>query len=57
MIETILVIVALIVGGGLGFVITRFIVNSNAKDAIANAEHTLKDAEKQAETLKREALV
>ncbi|MDR0350773.1 MAG: ribonuclease Y [Coriobacteriales bacterium] len=57
MIEAILVITALVVGAALGFVITRFVLNSNAKNAIANAERTVKDAEKQAETLKREALV
>jgi ribonuclease Y len=57
MLEAILVVVALIIGGGLGFVIARFIRNANAKNAIVNAERTLKDAEKQAETLKREALV
>jgi ribonuclease Y len=51
------IIVALIVGGALGFVVARFVISSNAKSAIANAERTLKDAEKQAETLKREALV
>ncbi|MDR2197378.1 MAG: ribonuclease Y [Coriobacteriales bacterium] len=51
------VIIALLVGGALGFVVTRFVLNANAKNAIASAERTLKDAEKQAETLKREALV
>ncbi|MDR3037245.1 MAG: ribonuclease Y [Coriobacteriales bacterium] len=51
------VVVALIVGGALGFVVARFVISSNAKSAIANAERTLKDAEKQAETLRREALV
>jgi ribonuclease Y len=50
-------IIALVVGGTLGSVVTRFIINANAKNAIASAERTLEDAAKQAETLKREALV
>jgi ribonuclease Y len=48
---------ALAIGGALGFVITRVVLNANAKNAVASAERMLKDAEKQAETLKREALV
>ncbi|MDR1422234.1 MAG: ribonuclease Y [Coriobacteriales bacterium] len=55
--EILAAVIALLVGGALGFVLTRFVLNSNAKNAIANAERTLKDAEKSAETLKREALV
>jgi len=57
MFEAILAIIALIIGGGIGFVLARFVLNANAKTAIANAEHTLKDAERQAEAMKREALV
>ena len=57
MIEAIIAIVALIIGGGLGFVLARFILSANAKNAVAIAERTLKDAEKMAESLKREALV
>ena len=57
MIEAILAIVALIIGGVIGFVLARFVLSANAKTAIANAERTLKDAERQAEALKREALV
>jgi ribonuclease Y len=57
MLEAILVIGGLIVGGGLGFVVARYVLNTNAKNAIDNADRMLKDAEKQAETLKREALV
>jgi len=53
----ILAIVALIIGGVIGFALTRFVISANAKTAIANAERTLKDAERQAEALKREALV
>jgi ribonuclease Y len=57
MIEAIIAIVALIIGGGLGFVLARFILSANAKNAVAVAERTVKDAEKMAESLKREALV
>ena len=57
MVEAIIAIVALIIGGGLGFVLARFILSANAKNAVAIAERTLKDAEKMAESLKREALV
>lgn len=57
MFEAILAIVALIIGGGIGFVLARFVLNANAKTAIAQAEHALKDAERQAEAMKREALV
>jgi len=45
------------VGLAIGFILTRYIINSNTKNAIANAERILADAEKQAESLKREALV
>ncbi len=55
--ETILVVAALIIGAGIGFVVTRFVLSNNAKNAVANAERMLKDAEKQAETLKKEAIV
>jgi ribonuclease Y len=53
----ILAIVALIIGGVIGFVLARFVLSANTKSAIANAERTLKDAERQAEALKREVLV
>ncbi|MDR1713963.1 MAG: ribonuclease Y [Coriobacteriales bacterium] len=53
----IVAVITLVIGALIGFVLTRFILNANAKSAIANAEKTLQDAEKQAETLKREALV
>jgi ribonuclease Y len=56
-ITVIIALVALAVGGALGFVITRVVLNANAKNVVASAERMLKDAEKQAETLKREALV
>ncbi|MCL1846808.1 MAG: ribonuclease Y [Coriobacteriia bacterium] len=57
MAETILAIVALIIGGAIGFVLARFVLSANAKNAVANAERTLKDAERQADALKREAQV
>jgi ribonuclease Y len=55
MIEVILVIAALVVGGALGFVLTRFVLNTNAKDAIASAERTLKDATVNAERTLKDA--
>jgi ribonuclease Y len=57
MIEAILAVVALIIGAGIGFVLARFVLNTNAKNAVANAERMIKDAEKQAENLKKESLI
>lgn len=51
-----LVIVA-IVGIALGFVIARFLVNASTKRAAQEAETLVSDAQKQAETLRREAVV
>ena len=50
-------IVALIVGVALGFVINRFLIKDRAARAAEDASRTVKEAEKQAETLKREALI
>ncbi|MDR2106875.1 MAG: ribonuclease Y [Coriobacteriales bacterium] len=55
--EIIIFVIALAIGGALGFIITRVVLNANAKHAVASAERIVQDAEKQAETLKREALV
>lgn len=51
-----LVIVA-IVGIALGFVITRFVVNASTKRTAQEAENIVSDAKKQAETLRREAIL
>ncbi|MDR3307307.1 MAG: Rnase Y domain-containing protein, partial [Coriobacteriales bacterium] len=50
-------VITLLVGIALGFVVTRYVLNSAAKNAVDNAERLVKDAEKQAETMRREALV
>ncbi len=55
--ELVWLIVVLVVGIALGFVVTRFILSSRAKDAADNADRLIKDAEKQAESLRREALI
>ncbi|MDR2036223.1 MAG: ribonuclease Y [Coriobacteriales bacterium] len=55
-IETIIgLIVALILGAAAGFVLTRFVLKSNAKNAAENASQIRSDAEKQADIIKREA--
>lgn len=55
--EPVWLVVVLVVGIALGFVVTRFIIDSRAKDAADNADRLVKDAEKQAESLRREALI
>ena len=57
-------IVALLIGGVVGFFVTRYVINIGAKGVMAAAERTLVDAEKaladaehRAETLQKEALV
>ncbi|MDR1088813.1 MAG: ribonuclease Y [Coriobacteriales bacterium] len=55
-IETIIgVIVALLVGAGVGFVLARYVLKSAAKQAADSAEQIQSDAEKQADIIKREA--
>jgi len=53
----IFIIIAAIVGIALGFVITRFVVNASTKRAAQEAETLVSDAKKQAETLRREAII
>ena len=55
--ELVWLLVVLVIGIALGFVVTRFILNSRAKDAADNADRLIKDAEKQADSLRREALI
>ncbi len=50
-------LIGLIIGIALGFVITRFVVNASTKRAAQEAENVVADANRQAETLKREAIV
>jgi len=57
-VETVLYIIAsLIVGVLIGLAITRFIVTGKAQQARETAERVLADAEKQAETMKKEKLL
>ena len=50
-------IVALIVGVALGYAISRLLMKDRTSRAAEEAERLVKDAEKQAETLKKEALL
>lgn len=54
---SIVAIVALLIGGTIGYVLTRYVIKTGARNAMAEAERTLADAEHQAEALKKEALV
>jgi ribonuclease Y len=51
------VLIAAVIGAALGYAINRFLVKDRAARAAEAAERVVKDAEKQAETLKREALI
>ena len=55
--EVLWLIIGAVVGIALGFVITRFVVNASTKRAAQEAESLVADAQKQAETLRREAIV
>jgi ribonuclease Y len=52
-----LIFIALIIGVALGFAINRFLLKGRSARAAEDADRTVKDAEKQAETLKKEALL
>jgi len=57
-VETVLYIIAsLVVGVLIGLAITRFIISGKAQQARETAERVLADAEKQAETMKKEKLL
>ncbi|MDR2673280.1 MAG: ribonuclease Y [Coriobacteriales bacterium] len=49
------VVVALVLGAGLGFALARFVLSSSAKTAVDNAARIKSDAEKQADIIRREA--
>lgn len=51
------IFVALIAGAALGFAVNRFFMKDRTARAAEEADRTVKDAEKQAETLKKEALL
>lgn len=55
--EFIWLIIGAVVGIALGFVITRFLVNASTKRAAQEAESVVSDAKRQAETLRREAII
>lgn len=55
--EVIWLVIGAVVGIALGFVVTRFLVNASTKRAAQEAEAVLADAKRQAETLRREAIV
>ena len=53
----ILIVIAAIIGIVLGFVISRFVLNSRTKQAAEEATRLVEDARKDAETTRKEALV
>lgn len=55
--EIVWFVIGAIVGIALGFVIARFLVNASTKRAAEEASTLISDAKKQAETLRREAIV
>ena len=50
-------IVAVVIGVALGFALNRFLIKDRIARSAENAERVVKEAEKQAETLKREAVI
>jgi ribonucrease Y len=57
MVATIVGVIALIIGVLLGLALQRYLVGERARHAQEAAERIITDAEKQAETLKKEALI
>lgn len=55
--EILLTIIGLIIGAAIGFFLNRFILKGRIELAAENADRMIKEAEKHAETLKREALI
>lgn len=55
--EYLWLIVGAALGIALGFVVTRFLANSSTKRAAQEAESMVADAKRQAETLRREAVI
>ncbi len=53
----IIAIVAVVIGAALGFALNRFLIKDRTTRAAETADRVVKEAEKQAETLKKEALV
>ena len=57
MTELIVAIIAVIVGIALGFVVSRYLVNGQAKQKQIEADNLISDAKREAESIKREAEV
>ena len=55
--SVLLIFVALIIGAALGFALNRFLIKDRTARAAEDADRAVKEAEKQAETLKKEALL
>ena len=50
-------IIGAIVGIALGFVITRYVINASTKKAAQEADDMIADAKRQAETMRKEAVL
>lgn len=55
--EILFMLIGLIIGAAVGFFLNRFILKGRIELAAENADRMIKEAEKHAETLKREALI
>ena len=56
-IAVVFIFLALVIGAALGYAVNRFFIKDRTARAAEEAERTVKDAGKQAETLKKEALI
>ena len=55
--EIIWLLIGAVVGIALGFIVTRYLVNASTKRAAEEAASVVEDAKKQAETMRREAII
>ena len=55
--EVVWLVVGVVAGIALGFVVTRYLVNASTKKAAEEAAAVVEDAKKQAETMRREAII
>ncbi len=55
--QTIIAVVALVIGVALGYAVNRYLIKDRTARSAEEAERVVRDAEKQAETLKKEALI
>ena len=56
-VTSIIAVVALLVGAAAGFLLNRYVVDERAKKAADEAQALLKEAEKQAEAVRKEKLL